>query len=95
MGSAAIIDSDMDTRPELTPWLASVFVAKEFRNQGVGSRLVEHVMEEVRKAGVKERWCRKVEQPVKWKTCYCRMSRRALNGAEDVTQNETKTFTSF
>jgi N-acetylglutamate synthase-like GNAT family acetyltransferase len=54
MGSAAIIESDMDTKPELTPWLASVFVAKEFRNQGIGSHLVEHVMEEARKAGVRD-----------------------------------------
>jgi GNAT superfamily N-acetyltransferase len=52
MGSAAIIESDMDTRPELTPWLASVYVSPEFRNQGIGSRLVEHVMEEARNAGV-------------------------------------------
>jgi GNAT superfamily N-acetyltransferase len=54
MGSAAIIESDMDTRPELTPWLASVYVAPEFRNQGVGSRVVEHVMKEARKAGIEE-----------------------------------------
>jgi N-acetylglutamate synthase-like GNAT family acetyltransferase len=54
MGSAAIIENDMDTRPELTPWLASVFVAPEFRNRGVGSRLVEHVIEEARKTGIKE-----------------------------------------
>jgi GNAT superfamily N-acetyltransferase len=54
MGSAAIIESDMDNRPELTPWLASVFVAKEFRNRGVGSRLVKHVMDEARKAVIKE-----------------------------------------
>lgn len=30
MGSAAIINNDMDTRPELTPWLASVFVAPAY-----------------------------------------------------------------
>jgi GNAT superfamily N-acetyltransferase len=54
MGSAAIIENDMDTRPELTPWLASVFVAKEFRNRGIGSQLVKHVMDEVRKAGIME-----------------------------------------
>jgi hypothetical protein len=22
-----------------------------------------------------ERWCRKIEQPVKWETCYFRMSK--------------------
>lgn len=51
-GSAAIIVSDMDSRPELTPWLASVFVAPEFRRQGVGSRLVEHVMSQAWQAGI-------------------------------------------
>jgi N-acetylglutamate synthase-like GNAT family acetyltransferase len=54
MGSAAIIENDMDTRPELMPWLASVFVAKEYRNRGVGSQLVKHVMEEARKGGIEK-----------------------------------------
>jgi len=49
-GSAAIIQSDMDTRPELTPWLASVYVAPEFRRQGIGSKLVEHVMRQAKAA---------------------------------------------
>lgn len=51
-GSAAIVVSDMDSRPELTPWLASVFVAPEFRRQGMGSRLVEHVMMQARRASI-------------------------------------------
>ncbi|MDD1620469.1 MAG: GNAT family N-acetyltransferase [Methylococcaceae bacterium] len=51
-GSAAIVVSDMDSRPELTPWLASVFVAPEFRRQGIGSRLVEQVMTQARQAGI-------------------------------------------
>ena len=45
-GSAAIIQHDMDTRKDLSPWLASVFVASEFRRQGIGSKLVRHVMEQ-------------------------------------------------
>lgn len=51
LGSAAIISSDMETRPELSPWLASVFVVPEFRKQGVGSDLVKHVMKEAKLAG--------------------------------------------
>jgi len=51
-GSAAIIHSDMDSRPELAPWLASVYVAPEFRRQGIGSKLVEHVMSQARAGGV-------------------------------------------
>lgn len=43
-GSAALIECDMDTRAELTPWLASVFVSPKFRRQGIGSALVRHVM---------------------------------------------------
>jgi N-acetylglutamate synthase-like GNAT family acetyltransferase len=51
-GSAAIIESDMDTRHELTPWLASVYVAPEFRRQGIGARLVKHIMLEAETAGI-------------------------------------------
>lgn len=45
-GSASLIPHDMDTRMELTPWLASVFVADEHRRKGVGSALVRRVVEE-------------------------------------------------
>ena len=48
-GSAAIIEHDMDTRKDLAPWLAGVYVAPEFRRQGIGSALVLHVMEQARK----------------------------------------------
>lgn len=44
-GSAAIIENDMDTHMDLSPWLASVYVAENFRNMGIGSALVKHAME--------------------------------------------------
>jgi GNAT superfamily N-acetyltransferase len=52
MGSAAIVQNDMDTHPEWSPWLASVYVVPEFRHQSVGSRLVNAVSEATRKAGM-------------------------------------------
>jgi len=44
LGSASIIAHDMDTRPELSPWLACVFVAPAFRRKGIGSALVTEIV---------------------------------------------------
>lgn len=52
-GSASIIECDMNTRKELSPWLASVYVAPEFRKQGIGSRLVLHAMEQAKNNKIK------------------------------------------
>lgn len=52
LGSASLVESDMDTRPDLAPWLASVFVAPEHRRRGIGSVLVERVVDEARALGV-------------------------------------------
>lgn len=46
LGSASLVHHDMDTRPELTPWLAGVFVAPEHRQQGIGAQLVRRIMTE-------------------------------------------------
>jgi GNAT superfamily N-acetyltransferase len=46
LGSASLIEHDMDDRLELTPWLAGVFVAPEHRRHGVGSALVRRIMDE-------------------------------------------------
>ena len=43
LGSAAIIRHDMDTKRELSPWLAGVYVKEEVRNQGIGKKLVEEI----------------------------------------------------
>lgn len=53
-GSAAIIACDMDTRRELTPWLASVYVKSEHRRKGIGSALVRHVMQQAGCAGISQ-----------------------------------------
>lgn len=44
LGSAAIVANDMETKPELSPWLASVYVSERKRNNGIGTKLVEHIM---------------------------------------------------
>ena len=40
IGTAALDAQDMDCLPELTPWLASVFVLPKFRRRGVASALI-------------------------------------------------------
>lgn len=42
-GSASLIAHDMDTRMELTPWLAGVFVAPDRRREGIGAALVRRI----------------------------------------------------
>jgi len=39
-GSASVVVCDMPTRPDLTPWLAQVFVEPSARRQGIGAALV-------------------------------------------------------
>ena len=54
LGSASIVENDMETRPELSPWLASVFVAPEHRNNCVGNKLVSHFMTQAKNKGIKK-----------------------------------------
>jgi N-acetylglutamate synthase-like GNAT family acetyltransferase len=53
LGSAAIVECDMDSRPELSPWLASVYVDFPYRREGIGSMLVQHVIEQASLQGIK------------------------------------------
>ena len=54
LGGALLIDSDMKARPELTPWLAGVYVKVEERGRGIASRLVKRIVEEAEALGVPE-----------------------------------------
>ncbi|HEY5113251.1 MAG TPA: GNAT family N-acetyltransferase [Coriobacteriia bacterium] len=51
-GSAMLIANDMDTRPDLTPWLAGVYVIEHFRGRGCGTGLVARVESEASAIGV-------------------------------------------
>ena len=46
LGSASLVAHDMDTRMDLSPWLASIYVLPEHRSHGVGTALVQRVLEE-------------------------------------------------
>jgi N-acetylglutamate synthase-like GNAT family acetyltransferase len=53
LGSAMLIAHDMDTRLELSPWLAGVFVAAEHRSHGIGVALVQRVIDDATALGVR------------------------------------------
>lgn len=44
LGSSSLIACDMDTRPELGPWLANVYVRADQRGRGLGGKLVKAIM---------------------------------------------------
>jgi N-acetylglutamate synthase-like GNAT family acetyltransferase len=52
LGSASLIFHDMETRMELTPWLASVFVGEAYRRKGIGAELVRRIMAEAARLDV-------------------------------------------
>jgi len=52
-GSAMLVAHDMDTRMELSPWLAGVFVVPVYRKRGIGAALVGRVVAEARTIGVR------------------------------------------
>lgn len=53
-GFACCVPDDLDTRPDLSPWLASVFVRPDLRGNGIASRLVEAVAREAKARGFEE-----------------------------------------
>jgi N-acetylglutamate synthase-like GNAT family acetyltransferase len=52
LGSCSLVVQDLDTRPELSPWLASVYVGQKHRRQGIGSALVRHAAKKAAEWGV-------------------------------------------
>ena len=53
LGGALLIDSDMKIRPQLTPWLAGVYVKAEERGRGIASQLVNRIVAEAATLTVK------------------------------------------
>lgn len=45
LGTAALVEADMDSHPELTPWLASVYIREDQRGRGIGKKLVQALMD--------------------------------------------------
>ncbi|MCE5185992.1 MAG: GNAT family N-acetyltransferase [Planctomycetaceae bacterium] len=79
LGSAALLESDMRTRPELSPWLGGVYVKEEHRHKGIGRTLVAQIEKMAGQLGVlslylytpdKKRFYRQLRWQVLEKTRY-------------------------
>jgi GNAT superfamily N-acetyltransferase len=56
VGTASLTNEDLAERPELTPWLAGVFVAPEARGRGLVRRLITAVEVAAQSAGHRALW---------------------------------------
>ncbi|MCF4127853.1 GNAT family N-acetyltransferase [Methylobacterium sp. SyP6R] len=56
VGMASLAAHDLDTRPDLTPWLAGVFVVPHARGRGHAARLVAAVEAYAASLGVATLW---------------------------------------
>lgn len=45
VGSASVVECDMESRAELTPWLASVYVHPDYRQQGIATELIRRCID--------------------------------------------------
>jgi GNAT superfamily N-acetyltransferase len=52
LGTASVIVSDLAARPQLTPWVAAVWVEPEARKRGVGAALVDRAAQDCFALGV-------------------------------------------
>ena len=52
VGSASLVRDDLPTRPDLQPWLASVYVIPTARRRGIAGRLVRQVVRAAAASGI-------------------------------------------
>lgn len=52
LGSASLVEDDMSTHRELSPWLASVYVTPAARGRGLASALVRRVVRQAATLGI-------------------------------------------
>jgi len=53
VGTVSLWHNDLTTRQDLTPWLAALYIKKEYRGKGIGTLLQEKCIEVVKELGYK------------------------------------------
>ncbi len=50
-GTVSLFEGDLDTRRDLTPWLAALYVKRNYRSQGIGAILVTSIINKAAELG--------------------------------------------
>ena len=53
IGTAAVVEKDLDTHLELGPWISAVYVKENWRTQGIATKLVKRCEDQAKKVGIK------------------------------------------
>ena len=56
VGTAMLLNYDMETHPEIGPWLGGVYVKHECRGRGIATLLSKHAMSEATRMGINKLW---------------------------------------
>ncbi len=54
IGTVSLFINDLTTRMDLWPWLASLVVRHDYRNKGVGEKLINYALREAKSLGYKK-----------------------------------------
>ena len=52
LGTSSVIASDLEERPQLSPWIAAVWVEEDARRRGIGAALVNRAAQDCFALGV-------------------------------------------
>lgn len=73
-GSTSLIMHDLESHPELSPWLANVHVAPPYRSRGIATALVKRIIDEAVILGVSTIYLFTDRTP----EFYCRLGWRSI-----------------
>lgn len=84
-GIAGVVISDLDSRPDLSPWLASVFVRPDARGHGIASAIVEANARQAARRGHATLWLHTPDQ----QRLYARLGWAEVGPDRDLDQDVT------
>ena len=89
-GSCLFVREEIDPKHDLTPWLAALYVAPQFRKQGIASALVRAIEQHARNVGCSELFLYTITaEPLYAKLGWTALDRFDSNGEQFVLMART------